>query len=507
MSGRLEQFKRANFFPGLQAGPTYWNSIEDYHFNKELLYNKLFHGFGIVPGFLDSLQVQAQKTKGGLMTLLVSAGMAIDGEGRPLFLYEPQVLILDPKKFKLPSTVYIIIKYEERFEDYFQNKENTDLQGYQKKLETVKLDIVAEIKEPELSIELARIKLANDEAGGINFIKNNDNFCDPGENTLDYRFVPWAFRIKKGVSDYLLTYLIDLFEYTRTVATSAYEVVPVVSLRNLQTVAMTGKMILQCSGIFFDDIIHLVQPLFDLGHQILFEIDEYERTHEDIGKQYTVKSSYETARSAMYALGDLIKSYDNSYEKIDDILKTHRTIMDGIRQTLITKEVHSDDIKYISYAMPHILLFGEERYTLVDTLNFASMESVENHKFELINCSHPTTSNEAFFYPDGTLVHDTVRRWIGGAVRFQLKNIVKDRKTLIIRRTDVHHGDYSVEVTLADTATRTLAVEGSDTKKRWRNLFVIYEEGEIKEYSPEIQFSIGESGRDNSGTVWVYQLL
>lgn len=504
---RLEQFKRANFFPGLQAGPAYWNSLEDYHFNKELLYNKLFHGFGIVPGFLDSLQVQAQKTKGGLITLLVARGMAIDGIGHPLFLYEPQVLILDPKKFKIPSVVYVTIRYEERFEDFFQNKENADLQGYQKKLESVKLDIVSEIRDPELSIELARIKLSNDGTGSITEIANNDNFCDPGENTLDYRFIPWAFRIKKGVSDYLLRYLIELFEYSRAVATSSYEVLPIVSLRNLQTVAMTGKMILQCAGVFFDDVIHLVQPLFDLDHQILFEIDEYERDHEDEGKLYTVKSSYEDARKAMYAFGDLIKSYDNSYEKLDAILSMHRAVMDGIRQTLITKEVGSEDIKYISYTMPRILLFGEERYTLVDTLNFASAENIENHNFELIDCSHPSTSNESFFYPDGTLVHDTVRRWIGGGVRFQLRNIVKSRKTLIIRRTDIHQGNYSVDVLLAGTEPRTMAVEGSDTKKRWRNLFVIYEEGEISDLSPEIQFHIGEAGRDNSGTVWVYQLL
>ena len=54
----LINFKRANFFPGLQVGPNYWNRIEDYHFEKEKLYNRLFHGFGIVPNFMDSLHVQ-----------------------------------------------------------------------------------------------------------------------------------------------------------------------------------------------------------------------------------------------------------------------------------------------------------------------------------------------------------------------------------------------------------------------------------------------------------------
>ena len=38
MNDQIE-FKRANFFPGLQVGPNYWNKIEDYHFEKEKLYN------------------------------------------------------------------------------------------------------------------------------------------------------------------------------------------------------------------------------------------------------------------------------------------------------------------------------------------------------------------------------------------------------------------------------------------------------------------------------------
>ncbi len=507
MSDQLEPFMRANFFPGLQAGPVFWNAMEDYHFGKELLYNKLFHGFGIVSGFLDSLQVQAERTKGGLITLLVTRGVAFDGLGRPLFLNEPQVLVLDPKKFKIPTTVFVVIRYEERFENYYQNKENSDLQGYQNRLETVKLDIVSEIREKESSIELARIRLEEEESGGIHEIRNNDNFCDPGPNTLDYRFIPWAPRVKQGVSSYLQKFVIDLLEYSRTVAASSHEVLPLVSLRNLQTVSMTAKLIVQSTGVFYEDIIHLITPLFDLDHQILFEISEWEREHEDKGRLYTVKNSYELARGAMYALGDRIKSYGGSYEELDGILSSHRDVMQGIRQTLIAKEISGDDIKYISYAMPHILLFGEERYTLVDTLNLGSRESIEAHQFELVDCTHPSTSNEAFFYPDGELVHDTVRRWIGGSMKFRLRNVIKGRKTLVIRRSDMHQGNYTVEVTLDGANPRSLDVDGVDTRYRWRNLFVIFDEGEVRDNSAEIRFAIGEKGRDNSGTIWIYQIL
>jgi hypothetical protein len=506
MEEKLEVFKRANFFPGLQVGPAYWNAVEDYHFTKELFYNKLFHCFGVVAGFLDSLQVQAEKTRGGLITLLIARGVALDGLGRPLFLYEPQVLVLDPKKFKLPATVYVIIKYEERLEDYYQNKDNPDLQGYQKRLETVKLDIAAEIHEPDMEIELARIQLVEKE-GGIQEILNNENFTDPGVNALDYRFVPYASRIKKGISAYLLKFLIELLDYTLTVAASGHEVLPLTSLRNLQNSAMTAKMIVQCAGISFEDVIYLVTPLFDFDNQILFEISEHERENEDKGRIYTSKNAYEIARTSMYELGDRIKSYTNSYEDIDLILKSHRAVMENLKQILITNEISDDDIKYISYAMPHILLFGEDRYTLVDTVNLGSRESVESHQFELLDCSHPSTSTEAFYYPDGMLVRDTVKRWIGGSMQFHLRNIIRGRKTLIIRRTDIYQGNYSIEVSMEGTEVRILDVDGIDTKQRWRNLFVIYDEGEIKDNTGIVKFGIGEKGRDNSGSIWVYQML
>ena len=50
-------------------------------------------------------------------------------------------------------------------------------------------------------------------------------------------------------------------------------------------------------------------------------------------------------------------------------------------------------------------------------------------------------------------------------------------------------------------------VDGLDTKNRWRNIYLKINEGEISEYNPEVIFDIGGKGRDNSATIWVYQLL
>lgn len=500
-------YKRANFFPGLKATPSFWNEMEDYHFNKENLYNRLFHGFGVVPDYMQSLHVQAEKTKGGLITLLVETGLAIDGLGRSVFLYKPEALVLDPKKYTLPCTVYVVIRYEERMEDFYENSENCDLQGYQHKRECAKVEILSEIPDYNVYIELARIRLEDVDGTGIAEIKNSESFSDPGANALDYRFVPWTDRVKRGVSSYLQNFMIKLLDYTESLSNTSYEVLPLQSLRGLQSVSMTSRLILQTTGVYFDDIIHMVKPLFDMDHQVLFEIAEWERNHEEDGHMYTTKGAYDQAREAMYKLGDVIKAYGNSYDEFDVILNLHRNVMDGLKQILVEKEVSTNDVKFISYKMPHVLLFEEERYTLVDTIDMGSDKSVEAHNVRFVNSKHPTTSNEAFYYPDGVMVRDTVKRWIGGEMRFHLKNIVKGRRTIIIRRTDILKGNYSVDVKLNEKSAKSLVVDGTDTKNRWRNVYVIFDEGEINQYTPEISFDMGKEGRDNSGTIWIYQLL
>ena len=91
--------------------------------------------------------------------MLIGTGLAFDGLGRPVFLYQPEAIVLDPKKYKLPCTVYVTIRYDERMEDYYEDSINSDLQGYQHRLETSKIEIVNEIGDYNSYIELARIRL------------------------------------------------------------------------------------------------------------------------------------------------------------------------------------------------------------------------------------------------------------------------------------------------------------------------------------------------------------
>jgi hypothetical protein len=97
-----------------------------------------------------------------------------------LFLYEPQALTLDCKKYKLPSTVFVVIKYNEVLEDYFQNQDNTDFQGYKKKTESAKVEITQQFDPTENVIELVRIHLKEDSKGDIKEIRQAESFSDPG---------------------------------------------------------------------------------------------------------------------------------------------------------------------------------------------------------------------------------------------------------------------------------------------------------------------------------------
>ena len=500
------RFRRSNFFPGLKASPIFWNQNEDYHFNKEILYNKLFNGYGIVPNYLSSFAVETDKTKGGLLTLVINPGLAIDGFGRPIFLYEPYMMILDIKKFDLPCTAYIVARYNEEMEDFYKNPENHDYQGYQHKKESCVIEVLDSLLDPDTYVELSRVYLDNSN-GQIMKISDASNFSAPGPNELDARFVSWTRTIKKGVSKHFLQYLIQVLSDTEQSMGVCYSSIPIPAFLNLQTIVMTSKIILQTSGIFFDDVLNMLSPLYSVDYQVVYDIAEYERSHKDMNRSLVIEENYTKAREDVLVLGDMIKNYNGTYEELNKIIALHSGIVSHIEDVIVSEEVSINDMKIVSFDMPHVLLFNERHYTMIDSIDMSKKESIQGHDVRFIGCSYPTTSNESFRYPDGTMVNDIVKRWIGGEMKFKINNVVKGNDLLIIRRTDVYNGNYVVNVVLNDDDTKEMEIDCRDVKSRWRNYYVEFEGTLLNDYIPEVSFSIGSSGRDNCGTVWIYQAL
>lgn len=502
---QLPRFNRANFFNGLVASPKYWNDIQAYHFGKENFYNKVFHGFGIVENVLNNLRVQPIKSNTSTCPLVVNTGAAIDHEGRALFLYEPQAITVDYRKFNLPATVYITAKYKEVMEDYYQNDDNPDFHGYKWRQETAVIEI--KNKEPGFDeVELARIRLEEDKNGEIPGIVDAKDFSNPGPNMIDLRFIKWASVAKEGLSPYLKNYLVDVLEKTRSIAQLSYDALNFPGFRELNIIALTSKMLVQCGDVRFEEIIHTLQPLFVVDNQILQEMLEHERKENK--HLFSTKSGFDEIRNAVFEMGDLLKTFEGDYYTIDTVIKKHKLFIDKIHDLFVNKKMSMNDISIISYEMPKILIINEERYTMVDHIDMRDRENMESHSLKFENTSDVSTSNIALSYPDGEVVRDTVKRYVGGSAHFTMKNIIKSRKLLLIRRTDVVNGNYSIDIKLdKKDRRRTLTIDTVDSKNRWRNCYVVFEEEDITSYSMPVEFELGDKGRDNFGTIWVYQKL
>lgn len=159
-----------------------------------------------------------------------------------------------------------------------------------------------------------------------------------------------------------------------------------------------------------------------------------------------------------------------------------------------------------------IISYDSERMTLVDKINFASEEALESHKVSLTTkedengnkISKYSKTKQAFYYPDGVLIHDTTYNLTDTLFQFNLKNTVKGRKTLIVIRIDALYDND--EIVLSYKGQDYKSKIDKDTKNRWRNIVFEIEEGTISEYNP--QFFIRESkSKQVIGSIFVYQLL
>lgn len=498
------RFKRGNFFTGLMATPNFWNDITDYNLNKEQLYNRLFHGIGIVPGAMDELKVSSIK-KGGNLTIVVGPGIALDETGRSLFLYDPQAKVIDYKKYTLPTTIYVTIQYNEVLDEYYQSKENPEYQGYQKKIETALIDISTKKPDNKNKLELARVYLEEDENGEIKEILEPEDITNPQKNEIDTRFVNWLAVVKKGLSPYLKKYLTDVLRDIQKTSSIANDAVSLSGLRDLQTIALTAKMLVECGDVAYDDTINILYPIYDISNHIIQEMLDYDRNHEK--RVFSVKESFNDYRTRVHEMGDLIKYFDNTLENIDKVLRCLKAMLDAIKDIIVFKRITFEDIALISYDLPRILVIEDERYTLVEYLDFNDFNTEKAHDFITDNAKDYTSNKQAFLYPDGIEVKDSVKRYVGGKISFTIRNLVKKRDLLMIRRTDIFHGNYKVNIELNGESVKELVIDGFDSKNRWRNLSVLFEEALIKDSSVTISFEMGQNGRDNFGKIWFYQKL
>src|SRR5499433_4339415 len=186
MSEQVQGFKRINFFKGFLTTEKDWNDAERYHIDKRRLHNRMMHSPGIVNGYAGDLRVTARAR--GDLSVEVQPGYAIDGMGNDLMIFHTSIRNINLEEFKLPQTIYIVLRYYEELTDFIAYKENLEYKGHRRVLESCRVEVSQTEPDIQREVELGRIYLEK----GATRIRDARDPADPRANEIDLRFVPKA---------------------------------------------------------------------------------------------------------------------------------------------------------------------------------------------------------------------------------------------------------------------------------------------------------------------------
>ena len=126
--------KRINFFKGFLTTEKDWNDAERYHIDKRMLHNRMMHAPGVVMGQAGDLKVAARAR--GDLSVEILPGYGIDGAGHDLHLTDTVIKTINPEEFRLPQTIYFVLRYYEELTDFIAYKENLEYKGHRRVLES-----------------------------------------------------------------------------------------------------------------------------------------------------------------------------------------------------------------------------------------------------------------------------------------------------------------------------------------------------------------------------------
>jgi len=508
MSDAVQGFKRINFFKGFLTTEKDWNDAERYHIDKRRLHNRMLHSPGIVYGYQGDLRVTARAR--GDLAVEVQPGYAIDGMGNDLMIWDATIRNINLEEFKLPQTIYIVLRYYEELTDFIAYKENLEYKGHRRILESCKIELSQ--TEPDIAreVELARIYLEK----GVNRVRDARDPANPAANEIDMRYVQRGGLSGSMLPGFLRLKLENLLnqvrragiEYTRRGVVAGHDVVQgcnsalmllYANLVDLRNVFDIFKLLVDCEGELALDV--------DVHHPTIAqkkEFSEYRRQVEILrgllaenknnneAFQNLLAYQAKTAEIAMSAVGDLkpviVAPEEKKEEKVADIKDW-------------------EGVKVMPQPKPQMDLEGIT-WVLVDEIEILNKESEDKHIFTIKEAKDSYRSRQKLKYPDGTTVEDTGRAHVDGYSEFKLLNISANKPVVILRRMDYVYGDYEIEMSINGKKVSVVSCVGTDRVHRWRNWPALIAGEHIKEGTVLVRQQSITAGRDiNMFHIWVYQ--
>jgi len=508
MSEQVQGFKRINFFKGFLTTEKDWNDAERYHIDKRRLHNKMMHSPGVVHGYQGELRVTARAR--GDLSVEVQPGYAIDGMGNDLLIHDATIRNISLEEFKLPQTIYIVLRYYEELTDFIAYKENLEYKGHRRVLESCKVEVSQ--TEPDITreVELARIHLEK----GVNRIRDARDPANPQPNEIDLRYVQrggLAGSMLPGFLRLRLEMLLNqvrrgALEYTRRGVIAAHDVVQACN---------TALMLLYANLIDLRNVFDIFKLIIDCEGELSLDVDVHHPT-------IAAKKEFSEYRRQVEILRGLLAEGKNNVEAFQNLLSYQLKCAEialaavaGEKPVITAPEEKKEQkvadikdwegVKVMPQPKPQMDLEGIT-WVLVDEIEILNKESEDKHIFTIKEAKDSYRSRQKLKYPDGTTVEDTGRAHVDGYTEFKLLNVTPGRPVVILRRMDYVYGDYEIEMSVNGKKVAIVSCSGTDRVHRWRNWPAMLPAEAVTDGTLLIRQQSVTAGRDiNMFHIWVYQ--
>jgi hypothetical protein len=468
MSENVQGFKRINFFKGFLTTEKDWNDAERYHIDKRRLHNRMMHSPGVIHGYAGELKVTARAR--GDLSVEVQSGYAIDGMGNDLMIHDATIRNINLEEFKLPQTIYIVLRYYEELTDFIAYKENLEYKGHRRVLESCKVELSQ--TEPDIAreVELARVYLEK----GVSRVRDARDPQSPQANEIDMRYVPRGGAFGSMLPGHLRLRLEQLLwavrrgalEYTRRGVIAAHDVVQACN---------TALMLLYANLLDLRNVFEIFRLIIDCEGEMSLDVDVH---HPTIAQ----KKEFSEYRRQVEILRGLLAEGKNNMDAYMNLLayqaKCAEIAMSAVagekpqieapaEKKDAPKAVDIKDwegVKVMPAPKPQMDLEGTS-WVLVDEIEILNKESED-----------------------------------------KLLNITPNRPVVVLRRMDYVYGDYELEMAVNGKKSVVVSCVGTDRVHRWRNWPAMIPADAVTGDSLIVRQQSITAGRDiNMFHIWVYQ--
>lgn len=463
-------FKRINFFTGFQTTADDWNDLVKYQVEKHKLHNRLLHGPGVVPNVLGGLKVAARGRAD--LSVEISPGYAIDGEGNEIYVPEPTIKTIDPGDFKLPQTVYIVLKYIEELSDFVSYKANLEYKGHRRIAETFKVEAI--ITEPDIrrEVELARVHMTKD----VKRITDAKDPLDPKPNELDNNFVPIAGMVGSHIDKAKLNELAQVLLQSKAVYSHMYNKMRILSAGSVEQGMNAMDMLLRCGLVDERNLYELFSTVFVSQEELVADV-------EANYPQYSSKKEFASFKKHIELLQGMYKERNYNAETLVNTLGYQKKSTENL-QLIFGGKVVKKAVEATSKTPDELILaklkeksdeFAETvevegvRIKRIDMIDILEKQSEQDHKFRIVDAKDKYRTRQKLKYPDGVIVEDVGIAYEGGYAEWEISNVTPNKDIYMLMRMDYVHGGWEAEMTVNGKRAGSMVCESEDRKFRWRN--------------------------------------